>query len=75
MNSTCGSTPPNPNPDLPNRSTNLNKTLGMIGTPHEESITMILSTKRGLRKHPKKTTKRGLRKSPQRTTGNNTTRP
>jgi hypothetical protein len=38
MNSTRGATPPNPNFDLPNRSTNLNKTLGTIGTPHEESI-------------------------------------
>jgi hypothetical protein len=38
MNSTRGSTPPNPNPDLPNRSTDLNKTLGIVGTPHEESI-------------------------------------
>jgi hypothetical protein len=45
MNSTRGSTPPNPNLDLPNRSTNLSKTLGMIGTPHEESIATILSTK------------------------------
>jgi hypothetical protein len=45
MNSTRGSTPPNPNLDLPNRSTDLNKTLGMIGTPHEESIAIILSTK------------------------------
>jgi hypothetical protein len=45
MNSTRGSTPPNPNFDLPNHSTDLNKTLGMIGTPHEESIAMILSTK------------------------------
>jgi hypothetical protein len=45
MNSTHGSTPPNPNFDLPNRSIDLNKTLGIIGTPHEESIAMILSTK------------------------------
>jgi hypothetical protein len=45
MNSTRGSTPPNPNLDLPNRSTDLSKTLGMIGTPHEESIATILSTK------------------------------
>jgi hypothetical protein len=45
MNSTRGSTPPNPNFDLPNRSTDLKKILGMIGTPHEESIAMILSTK------------------------------
>jgi hypothetical protein len=45
MNNTRGSTPPNPNFDLPNRSMDLNKTLGMIGTPHDESIAMILSTK------------------------------
>jgi hypothetical protein len=45
MNSTRGSTPPNPYFDLSNRSTDLNKTLGIIGTPHEESIAMILSTK------------------------------
>jgi hypothetical protein len=45
MNSTRGSTPPNPNFDLPNRYTDLNKTLVIIGTPHEESIAMILSTK------------------------------
>jgi hypothetical protein len=45
MNSTRGSTPPNPNLDLPNRSTYLNKTLGIVGTPHEESIAKILSTK------------------------------
>jgi hypothetical protein len=44
MNNTRGSTPPNPNLDLPNRSTDLNKTLGMIRTPHEESIATILST-------------------------------
>jgi hypothetical protein len=45
MNSTRGSTPPNPNFDLSTRSTDLNKTLGIIGTPHEESIATILSTK------------------------------
>jgi hypothetical protein len=45
MNSTRGSTPPNPNFDLLNRSTDLNKTLGIVGTPHEESIVKILSTK------------------------------
>jgi hypothetical protein len=45
MNNTRESTPPNPNFDLPNRSTDLNKTLGIIGTPHEESIAIILSTK------------------------------
>jgi hypothetical protein len=45
MNNTRRSTPPNPSLDLPNRSTDLNNTLGMIGTPHEESIATILSTK------------------------------
>jgi hypothetical protein len=45
MNSTRGSTPPNPNLDLPNRSTDLNKTLGIIGTPHEESIAKFNPTK------------------------------
>jgi hypothetical protein len=45
MNNTRGSTPPNPNFDLPNRSTDFNKTLGIIGTLHEESIAKILSTK------------------------------
>jgi hypothetical protein len=45
MNITRGSTPPNPNFDLSNRSTNLNKTLGIVGTPHEDSIAKILSTK------------------------------
>jgi hypothetical protein len=45
MNSTRRSTPANPNFDLPNRSTDLSKTLGIIGTPHEESISMTLSTK------------------------------
>jgi hypothetical protein len=45
MNNTRGSSPPNPNFDLPNHSTDLNKTLGIIGRPHEESIAMILSTK------------------------------
>jgi hypothetical protein len=44
MNSTRGSTPPNPNLDLPNRSTDLNKTLGILGTPHEESIVKINPT-------------------------------
>jgi hypothetical protein len=45
MNSTRGSTPPNPSLDLPNRSTGLNKTLGAIGTPHEESIAKFNPTK------------------------------
>jgi hypothetical protein len=45
MNSTRGSTPPNPNFDLSNRSTDLNKTLGIIGAPHEESIAKFNPTK------------------------------
>jgi hypothetical protein len=45
VNSTRGSTPPNPSLDLPNRSTGLNKTLGIIGTPHEESIAKFNPTK------------------------------
>jgi hypothetical protein len=45
MNSTRGSTPPNPSLDLPNRSTGLNKTLETIGTPHEESIAKFNPTK------------------------------
>jgi hypothetical protein len=45
MNNTRGSTPPNPNLDLSNRSMDLNKTLGIIGTPHEESIAKINPTK------------------------------
>jgi hypothetical protein len=45
MNSTCGSTPPNLTPDLPNRSTFLHKTLGIVGTPHGHSIAKIWSTK------------------------------
>jgi hypothetical protein len=45
MNSTRGSTPSNPNPDLPNRSTDLHKTLGIVGTPHGESIAKFMSTK------------------------------
>jgi hypothetical protein len=45
MNSTRGSTSPNPNLDLPNHSTELNKTLGISGTPHEESIAKFNPTK------------------------------
>jgi hypothetical protein len=45
MNNTRKSTTPNPNFDLPNRSTDLNNTLGIVGTPHEEYIATILSTK------------------------------
>jgi hypothetical protein len=45
MNSTRGSTPPNPTPDLPNGSTDLRKTSGIVGTPYGESIAKLLSTK------------------------------
>jgi hypothetical protein len=45
MNNTQGSTPPNPNLDLPNLSTDLSKTLGIVGTPQGESIAMFMSTK------------------------------
>jgi hypothetical protein len=59
MNSTRGSTPPNSNLDLPNRFTDLNKTLG-IGTPHEESIAKFNPTKtcpkRRNRRNPAKNT-------------------
>jgi hypothetical protein len=45
MNSTRGSTPPNPTPYLLNRSTDLHKTLWIVGTPHEESIAKFMPTK------------------------------
>jgi hypothetical protein len=45
MNNTHASIPPHPTPDLPNRSTDLHKTLGIVGTSHEESIAKFLSTK------------------------------
>jgi hypothetical protein len=45
MNNTRRSTPPNPNVGLPNRSTDLCKTLGIVGTRHGDSIAKILSTK------------------------------
>jgi hypothetical protein len=60
MNSTRGSTPPNPNLDLLNRSTDQNKTLGIIGIPHEESIANFNPTKtcpkRRNRRNPAKST-------------------
>jgi hypothetical protein len=43
--STRGSTFPIRTPDLPNRSTDLHKTLGIVGTPHEESIAKFMPTK------------------------------
>jgi hypothetical protein len=45
LNNTRGSTPLNPTPDLPNRSTDLRKTLGIVGTPHGEYIAKFMSTK------------------------------
>jgi hypothetical protein len=59
MNSTRGSTPPNPNLDLPNRSTDLNKTLGILGTPQEETIAKFNPTKT----HPKRRNRRNPTKS------------
>jgi hypothetical protein len=45
MNNVRGSTPPNPTPNLPNRSTVLHKTSGIVETPHGHSIAKIWSTK------------------------------
>jgi hypothetical protein len=45
MNNTRGSTPPNPTLDHPNRSTDLRKTLEIVGTPHGQSIAKFVSTK------------------------------
>jgi hypothetical protein len=69
MNNTRGSTPPNPNLDLPNRSTDLNKTFGILGTPHEESIAKFnpikTCPKRRNRRNPaKNTTNPRTRKTP-----------
>jgi hypothetical protein len=66
MNNTRGSTPPNPNFDPPNRSTDLNKTLGIIGTPHEESIAKFNRTKT--------CPKRRNRRNPAKNTSNSRTR-
>jgi hypothetical protein len=70
MNSTRGSTSPNPNLDLPNRSTVLNKTLGILGTPHEESIAKFNPTKtrpkrRNQRNPAKNTSNPRTRKTPE----------
>jgi hypothetical protein len=69
MNNTRGLTPPKPNLDLPNRSTDLNKTLAVLGTPHEESIAKFNPTKtcpkRMNRRNPtKNTTNPRTRKTP-----------
>jgi hypothetical protein len=69
MNSTRGSTPPNPNPDLPSRSTDLRKTLGTVGTPHGESIAKFMSTKtfqikRNRRNHAKNSSNSRAPKTP-----------
>jgi hypothetical protein len=45
MNNTCRSTSPNPTPDLSIHSTDLHKTLGIVGTPHGHSIAKLWSTK------------------------------
>jgi hypothetical protein len=69
MNNTRGSTPPIPSLDLPNRSTCLNKTLGTVGTPHEESIakfnpTKTCPNKRNQRNPAKNTSNPRARKTP-----------
>jgi hypothetical protein len=45
MNRTRGSTPPNPTPDLSIRFMDSHKTLGIVGTPHGQSIAKLWSTK------------------------------
>jgi hypothetical protein len=69
MNITRGSTPPNPNLDLPNLSTGLNKTLGILRTPHEKSIakfnpTKTRPTRRNRRNPAKNTSNTRTRKTP-----------
>jgi hypothetical protein len=69
MNNTRGSTPPKPNLDLLNGSTDLNKTLGILGAPHEESIAKFNPTKtcpkrRNRRNPAKNTTNPSTRKTP-----------
>jgi hypothetical protein len=69
MNSTHGSTPPSPNLNLLNRSTDFNKTLGIKGTSHEESIARFNSTKtrpkkRNRRNPGKNTSNPRTRKTP-----------
>jgi hypothetical protein len=69
MNNTRGSTPPKPNLDVPNRSTDLNKTLGILGTPHEESKAKFNTTKtcpkgRNRRNPAKNTTNPRTRQTP-----------
>jgi hypothetical protein len=69
MNNTRRSTPPNPILDLPNRSTDLNKASGILGTPHEEYIAKFNPTKtrpkrRNRRNHAKSTTNPRTRKTP-----------
>jgi hypothetical protein len=45
MNRTRGSTPPNSTPGLSIHSTDSNKTLGTVGTPHGHSIAKLWSPK------------------------------
>jgi hypothetical protein len=54
MNNTHGSSPPSQNFDLQNRSTDLNKASGIIGTPHEESIAKFNPTKNFSKKEKSK---------------------
>jgi hypothetical protein len=68
-NTARGSTPPKPNLDLPNRFTDLNKTLGVLGTFHEESIAKFNPTKtrpkRRNQGNPTKSTSNQELKTPQ----------
>jgi hypothetical protein len=69
MSSARGSTPPKPSFDLPNRSTGSTKTLGTIGTPHEESIakfnpTKTCPNKRNRRNHSKTSSNPRTQKTP-----------
>jgi hypothetical protein len=69
MNNTPGPTPPNPSLDLPNRSTELNKTWVIVGTPHEESIAKFNPTetcqiKRNRRNPAKNTSNPRTQKTP-----------
>jgi hypothetical protein len=59
MNNNHGTTPLNPKLDLLNRSTNLCKSFGIVGTPHGESIAMLfpnrLAKSRGIEEIPPRT--------------------
>jgi hypothetical protein len=69
MNKTRGSTPPNPSPNLSIRSMDPNKTFGIVGTAHGNSIIKLWSTKtrrikRNRRNSAKNTTNPRTKKTP-----------